>query len=621
MTTFPTTTGLLLSLALGAGLTSSASARPAEVTVFDDDVDGHADEIRIPSIVRAPDGSLLAFAERRIFGDDRHDFCDIDVVMKKSTDGGRSWSAIRTIDGTREVTYAGTEYDRFNTYHNLTAVVDDQNDRIYIFYTLSLSDRNRGIDPPGIKDRILMRFSNDNGDTWSLTRDLTADLLPENYRDDIQGFMFGPGHGVTVHALGREQLVVPLRFHHSNGGERVTFIYKPASPSTSGWKTARKLIKGGNEVVVETLGDGENLYFNMRDQSGGGFRHVFTLNNAAHASDPGWWDEPQTFESSDDRVLTDPKVHASVLRVLSRFDGDDEDMMLFANPALKPGEANHNGRRFLTIRRSLGETDTTVKFSENKLLTDRFSAYSDMVKIDANTNGILYETGGGMPYEKIVFTRFSNDWVKSPRIANWTFDGLPEGRLDASWLIGNEETNAFHGKIAGTVQAASNVLIFGGDPDGNSSYVYLDNEATNNRFNVDAGESFEIRARFATAMHGSGGPGRSGAILSKDTGSGDNPQWWLRVRDGKAQFAVSDGTLERIVTSDVPVSDNRWHSVSAKRDAASNRLILTVDGDVTSIADGTGSLRNGENVAMGNFNHDGRQFIGAMNNVEFYFYK
>src|SRR5690606_26844903 len=49
---------------------------------------------RIPSLVTTRSGSLLAFAEGRA---SRHDHASNDLVLKKSTDGGMTWSAVRTL--------------------------------------------------------------------------------------------------------------------------------------------------------------------------------------------------------------------------------------------------------------------------------------------------------------------------------------------------------------------------------------------------------------------------------------------------------------------------------------------------------------------------------------------
>src|SRR5699024_7086081 len=60
------------------------------VVVFDRDTEGFQC-FRIPAIVEAPDGSLIAFAEaRRPLGDSFcHDDGSIDLVMRRSNDGGR----------------------------------------------------------------------------------------------------------------------------------------------------------------------------------------------------------------------------------------------------------------------------------------------------------------------------------------------------------------------------------------------------------------------------------------------------------------------------------------------------------------------------------------------------
>lgn len=50
---------------------------------------------RIPSLIAAGDGTLLAFAEGRKAG--AGDAGDIDLVLKRSRDGGRTWSALQVI--------------------------------------------------------------------------------------------------------------------------------------------------------------------------------------------------------------------------------------------------------------------------------------------------------------------------------------------------------------------------------------------------------------------------------------------------------------------------------------------------------------------------------------------
>jgi len=50
---------------------------------------------RIPAIIRLPNKNLLAFCEGRV--DDAADFGNVDIVMKKSADNGKTWSALQVI--------------------------------------------------------------------------------------------------------------------------------------------------------------------------------------------------------------------------------------------------------------------------------------------------------------------------------------------------------------------------------------------------------------------------------------------------------------------------------------------------------------------------------------------
>src|SRR5918997_3321381 len=51
---------------------------------------------RIPAIVRTTAGTLLAFAEGRVLN--CGDAADIDIVLKRSTDGGRTWGPLQVVN-------------------------------------------------------------------------------------------------------------------------------------------------------------------------------------------------------------------------------------------------------------------------------------------------------------------------------------------------------------------------------------------------------------------------------------------------------------------------------------------------------------------------------------------
>lgn len=63
-----------------------------ENVVYENGQDGYQC-YRIPAIVKAPNGDLLAFAEAR--RKDCGDFGDVDMVLKRSTDNGKSWGKLQ----------------------------------------------------------------------------------------------------------------------------------------------------------------------------------------------------------------------------------------------------------------------------------------------------------------------------------------------------------------------------------------------------------------------------------------------------------------------------------------------------------------------------------------------
>jgi sialidase-1 len=66
----------------------------AQVAVFTSGEEGHK-SYRIPAIIHAPNGDLLAFAEGRVHGSG--DYGDVNIVMKRSTDNGKTWSSLSTV--------------------------------------------------------------------------------------------------------------------------------------------------------------------------------------------------------------------------------------------------------------------------------------------------------------------------------------------------------------------------------------------------------------------------------------------------------------------------------------------------------------------------------------------
>ena len=224
---------------------SLAVSEPVQVDVYVAGEGGYH-TYRIPSIVAAPDGTLLAFAEGRQAN--ASDSGDIDLVMKRSTDGGLTWSALTVIGDNGP-----------NTFGNPCPVVDASTGTIWLFTT-----HNRGVDREsaiiageagGTRTVWLMR-SDDNGVTWSPPVEVTASTK----RSDWTWYATGPGVGIQTTA-GR--LVIPANHAEAHTGiHRSHVIYSDDGGST--WTIGGIADPGTNESQIAELSDGR-LMLNMRN--------------------------------------------------------------------------------------------------------------------------------------------------------------------------------------------------------------------------------------------------------------------------------------------------------------------------------------------------------------------
>src|SRR5690606_29074006 len=93
MTIIPATKNILVVLAVAFARASGGQA-DGEVPVFVAGEDGY-ESYRIPAIINAPNGDLLAFCEGRVHH--AGDFGDIDIVLKRSTDQGKTWGSLQKV--------------------------------------------------------------------------------------------------------------------------------------------------------------------------------------------------------------------------------------------------------------------------------------------------------------------------------------------------------------------------------------------------------------------------------------------------------------------------------------------------------------------------------------------
>ncbi|MEU1570951.1 sialidase family protein [Streptomyces collinus] len=332
---------------------------------------------RIPAVVATGTGDLLAFCEGRVGS--RDDFGNIDIVLKRSTDGGRTWGPLQVaarngdaLAGNPAPVVLGTGRVLLVHVRNAALATEDAIRRGKV----SAADGRR----------VWVQHSDDEGRTWSAPREITQ----QTKRPEWRWYATTPGHAIQL-STGR--VVVPA--NHSlpptgtddgtegryNGGhcllsddEGATWRIGYVDDNPDGYINA-------NETTAAELPDGR-LYFNTRNDSPSPGTRA-----DAHSADGG-----QTLVKPfrPQAGLTAPVCEAAVLQLR------DPDLLLYSGPA-DPGF-----RALMTIRAS---TDAGTTWRPAYTVDGLPAAYSDLVRVDAGTVGLLYETGDFGAYETITFRR------------------------------------------------------------------------------------------------------------------------------------------------------------------------------------------------------------------------
>jgi sialidase-1 len=328
---------------------------------------------RIPSAILTPKGTLLAFAEGRRAG--AGDAGDIDLVLRRSHDSGRTWTPIQVIGDNGP-----------NTFGNPCAVVDRRTGTIWL-----LTTQNRGTDrekdiiagtSEGSRTVWAMR-SQDDGATWSAPVEITSRVKAR----DWTWYATGPGVGIQTRS-GR--IVVPGNHAEAKTGIHRSHVFFSDDGGKT-WTLGASSDAGTNESQVVELADG-GLLLNMRNHppKPENFRMI------ARSTDGG-----RTLSAAvPDRALVEPPAQASLLR-FSSAGTEDRNRLIFANPA-------STARERMTVRLSY---DEGLTWAISRVLHEGPSAYSSMVMLPDRSIGLLFERGDRSPYERITFARFTLEWL------------------------------------------------------------------------------------------------------------------------------------------------------------------------------------------------------------------
>jgi sialidase-1 len=373
---------LLLVLAAGWFVLSPVQAQQ-EVPVFVSGEEGHK-SYRIPAIIGLPDGKLLAFCEGRV--DHAGDFGDINIVLKTSTDGGNTWSALQTV----------VDYDKLQA-GNPAPVVDlldpaYPKGRIFLFYNTGNNHEGEVRKGQGLRE-VWYISSTDGGKSWSEPVNITTqthrpnqpNLNPAyNFSEDWRSYANTPGHAMQL-TSGPFKGRIFVAANHSAGLPHQQFEdYQAHGFFTDDHGKSFRLsetlsIPGSNEAIAAELSGGR-LMLNARNQKGDiRARIVATSSNGGETWDTTYFD----------RQLPDPVCQGTLLTIGKK---KRKNILAFCNAA------DEKRRDNLTLRISYDDGKTWSR----SLLVDKATdakrsdptAYSDIVLLNNKTIGVLYEKNG-----------------------------------------------------------------------------------------------------------------------------------------------------------------------------------------------------------------------------------
>jgi sialidase-1 len=335
-----------------------------ETLVFQDLFNSSMDEnvqcYRIPAIVTAPNGDLIASIDERVPGcGDLKWSKDINIIVRRSSDNGKTWSEIETV----------VDFPYGKSASDPSMIVDSVTNEIFLFYNYMDLDKEKDV------YYLHVVKSADNGKTWSEPTDITSQIAKPEWHNDFK--FITSGRGIQTRAGKLLHTMVNLNsglhvFGSDDHGKTWYFIDVPIQPA--------------DESKIIELADG-TLMINAR-VNGKGIRYV-------HISK----DEGKTWETNPAPELIDPGCNASIIRYTAIEDGYKKNRLLFSNAKSEKGRVN------MSVKISYDEGKT---WSEGKTVYAGSSAYSSLTILKNGDIGLFFEQD---EYTKNPFVSFSLDWL------------------------------------------------------------------------------------------------------------------------------------------------------------------------------------------------------------------
>ena len=321
---------------------------------------------RIPALIVSAKGTVLAFCEGR--KNSGSDTGNIDLLLRRSFDNGKTWAAVQTIADMDE-----------DTIGNPAPVVDRKTGAIILLMTRNPGKINERQIENSVGERtVWITRSTDDGATWSKPQEITTDVK----KPEWSWYATGPGNGIQMRS-GR-LLIACDHTLRANKERHSHLIYSDDQGAT--WKIEAIAADMTNESAIAEAKDG-SLVFNMRSYHGKNRRAV------QRSVDGGLTLKPLEM----DETLIEPICQASLISMKK-----PNGKLLFSNPAATT-------RTRMTVRLSKDDGRT---WSASKVIHEGPAAYSSLAILPDKRVGLLYERGEKRAYELITFARFDVAWIK-----------------------------------------------------------------------------------------------------------------------------------------------------------------------------------------------------------------
>ena len=354
----------------------------------------------IPGIVVTSKGTVLAWCEARKKGGD---WDDIHVLLRRSTDDGKTWSepkSIADVPGPKTKNpfslRVGNVDPKDVTYNNPVLIADGAG-TIHMLFCLEYM-------------RCFYQHSDDDGVSWSVPVEITSAFEGFRATYDWKVLATGPDHGIQ---LKNGRLVVPVWLSTGIGGN----AHRPSVTATvfsddqgKTWHAGEVAVPctkewiNPNETVAIELADG-SVMLNVRSESKANRRLVTISKDGATG-----WSTPKF-----DDALSEPICMGSIVRFSLAKDGG-KNRILFSNPdnltradgKEEPGK--NRDRKNVSVKLSYDEGQT---WSVTKPVETGWSAYSDLAVTKSGTILCFYGRGekAGFAGDRLTVARFNLEWL------------------------------------------------------------------------------------------------------------------------------------------------------------------------------------------------------------------